>query len=139
MDELKYEPFGVLVLDKLYEVYRTNYVFEEDEVDVIIDVEMVKELDFLIDFLKEYESWFENMIKTNNFKDLVNKKNGYWLELGDEKSTLDGMIAATKLKRIEFILFPYITLIYDNELFYGHDVVVEVDCLNFSSFSIDIK
>jgi hypothetical protein len=139
MDELRYEPFDTLVLDKLYEVYRTNYEFGNDEVDVTIDVEMVKELDFLIDFLKEYEGWFENMIKTNDFKKLVNKKNGYWIELGDEKVTLDGMISATKLKKIEFMLFPYITLIYDNELFYGHDVVVEVDCLNFSSFSIDIK
>lgn len=140
MDELKYEPFSILVLDKLYEVYRASYVLHERKIDVTIDTDMVKEIDFLIDFLKVYDEWYQNITRQDVFKELLNKKNDYWIELGDKTVTLEELINKLTLKRIEFMLFPYITLIYcDNSMFYGHDIVVELSCIDYKNVSVNIK
>lgn len=140
MDELIYDPFGLLILDKLYEVYRAKYIFHKTEIDVTIDVDMVKEIDFLIDFLKYYDKWFKNITQKSLFEDLLKKKNDYWIELGDNKITKEELINKISLKRIEFMLFPYITLIYnDNNVFYGHDIVIELNCRDYENISLNVK
>lgn len=140
MDELIYNPFGLLILDKLYEVYRTKYIFHKTEIDVTIDVDMVKEIEFLIDFLKDYDKWFKNITQKSLFEDLLKKKNDYWIELGDNKITKEELINKISLKRIEFMLFPYITLIYnDNNVFYGHDIVIELNCRDYENISLNVK
>lgn len=140
MDELIYNPFGLLILDKLYEVYRTKYIFHKTEIDVTIDVDMVKEIEFLIDFLKDYDKWFKNITQKSLFEDLLKKKNDYWIELGDNKITKEELINKISLKRIEFMLFPYITLIYnDNNVFYDHDIVIELNCRDYENISLNVK
>ena len=140
MDELICDPFGLLILDKLYEVYRTKYIFHKTEIDVTIDVDVVKEIEFLIDFLKYYDKWFKNITQKSLFEDLLKKKNDYWIELGDNKITKEELINKISLKRIEFMLFPYITLIYnDNNVFYGHDIVIELNCRDYENISLNVK
>lgn len=140
MDELIYDPFGLLILDKLYEVYRAKYTLHKTEIDVTIDVDMVKEIEFLIDFLKYYDKWFKNITQKSLFEDLLKKKNDYWIELGDNKITKEELINKISLKRIEFMLFPYITLIYnDNNVFYGHDIVIELNCRDYENISLNVK
>ena len=101
---------------------------------------MVKEIEFLIDFLKYYDKWFKNITQKSLFEDLLKKKNDYWIELGDNKITKEELINKISLKRIEFMLFPYITLIYnDNNVFYGHDIVIELKYRDYENISLNVK
>lgn len=127
MDIIKENFFGELILDKYEEdVYRTSYVINDCEVDIIIDYDLVKELDFLIDFIKDYNIKYE-LIKKETFEDILKLKNNQWRSEGEEESSLDEIERHLELEIVEFYGNCSVSLWFnDNELFYGHYVIVDI-------------
>lgn len=127
MDIVNDNFFGQLVLDKYEEdVYRTSYVLDDCEVDVIIDYDLVKELDFLVDFIKDYNTKYE-LIKKETFEGILKLKNNQWRNEGEEESSLDEIDKHLELEIIEFYGNCSVSLWFnDNDLFYGHYVIVDI-------------
>lgn len=140
MDKVNDNFFGILVLDKYEEdVYRTSYVLDDCEVDVIIDYDLVKELDFLADFIKNYNTKYE-LIKKETFEGILKLKNNQWRNEGEEESSLDEIDWHLELEIIEFYGNCSVSLWFnDNELFYGHYVIVDIKDITKTDLKISFS
>ena len=126
MDIVKDNFFGELILDKYEEdVYRTSYVLNDKEVDIIIDYDLVKELDFFVDFIKDYDNKYE-LIKNETFTGILSLKNKEWSNEGEEIS-FDEIGKYLELEIVEFYGNCSVSLWFnDNDLFYGHYIIVDI-------------
>ena len=140
MDKVNDNFFGILVLDKYEEdVYRTSYVLDDCEVDVIIDYDLVKELDFLVDFIKDYNTKYE-LIKKETFEGILKLKNNQWRNEGEEESSLDEIDKHLELEIIEFYGNCSVSLWFnDNDLFYGHYVIVDIKDITKTDLKISFS
>ena len=140
MDKVNDNFFGILVLDKYEEdVYRTSYVLNDKEVDIVIDYDLVKELDFLVDFIKDYNTKYE-LIKKETFEGILKLKNNQWRNEGEEESSLDEIDNHLELEIIEFYGNCSVSLWFnDNGLFYGHYIIVDIKDITKTDLKISFS
>ena len=127
MDKVNDNFFGVLVLDKYEEdVYRTSCVLNDKDVDIIIDYDLVKELDFFVDFIKDYDNKYE-LIKKETFNGILSIKNKDWRNEGEGEVSFDEIGKYLELEIVEFYGNCSVSLWFnDNDLFYGHYIIVDI-------------
>ena len=139
MDIVKDNFFGELILDKYEEdVYRTSYVLNDKEVDIIIDYDLVKELDFFVDFIKDYDNKYE-LIKNETFEGILSLKNKEWSNEGEEIS-FDEIGKYLELEIVEFYGNCSVSLWFnDNDLFYGHYIIVDIKDITKTDLKINFS
>lgn len=140
MNKIIIQPFGLLTLNENTGVYRTQYVLNNEEIEILVDIEEVKELDFVEEFLEKYNDNFRNIIEDQKFKKLLIIKNTEWLDFNEEKIDMREFVERIKLEKIEFFNFPYMSLYYnDDDMFSGNYIIIDVKLFIDGSFNIECK